>query len=93
MPAIYARYFGIELLASGEKSSSKRMAQVGTVYTISKDVRRPEDIMRAKDSKVVDLKPRPRARNKRVEASVARDPSAVINDIFEEAKRRDPEMK
>ncbi|MCI0558456.1 MAG: ISKra4 family transposase, partial [Nitrososphaera sp.] len=80
-------------LASGEKSNSKRMAQVGTVYGITKEVRRPEDIMRVKDEKVVDLKPRARARNKRVEASVVRDPREVINDLFEEAKRRDPEMK
>lgn len=80
-------------LSKGEKSNSKRMAQVGAVYSITKEVRHPEDIMRAKDERVVDLKPRARARNKRVWASVARDPGEVINELFEEAKRRDPDMK
>lgn len=78
-------------LSKGEKSNSKRMAQVGAVYTVGKHVRRPQDIMRTKDEKVVDL--RPKTRNKRVLASVARDPGNVINDLFEEAKHRDPEMK
>jgi len=36
---------------------------------------------------------RPRATNKRVWASVEREKEDVIGDMFEEALRRDPEMK
>lgn len=80
-------------LSRGEKRNTKRMAQVAAVYTIAANVRRPEDI-------VTDLGPapndgrkavvRPRPEHKRVWASVDKTPKAVIEQMFEEALRRDP---
>jgi hypothetical protein len=80
-------------LSRGEKRSTKRMAQVAAVYTTAANVRRPEDI-------VTDLGPaqnddgkaiaRPRPEHKRVWASVDKTPKAVIEQMFEEALRRDP---
>ncbi len=75
----------------GEKSGSKRMGTVATVYTIAPFVRTPEQIL-------TELRPgaqalpvaRPRAHNKRVWASVAQTPQAVIRQAFAEAQRRDP---
>jgi hypothetical protein len=37
-----------------------------------------------------DPEPRPKVENKRVWASVEREPQAVIDDLFDEALRRDP---
>jgi hypothetical protein len=78
-------------LNPGEKRNRKRMASVATVYDIEAHKRSPEAIMglSAEEEKPV----RPRATNKRVWASVEQEPEAVILDMFQEARRRDPEMK
>jgi len=82
-------------LSRGEKRNCKRMAQVAAVFTIAPFIRKPEDI-------VTDLGPpidraeapvRPRPENKRVWASVAKPPKNVIDEMFEEALRRDPARK
>lgn len=77
-------------LSPGEKRNRKRMAQVAAVFTIGAFVRKPEDI-------VTDLKPvrdaaivRPRPEHKRVWASVEKSPEEVIEQMFQEALRRDP---
>jgi hypothetical protein len=80
-------------LSRGEKRNTKRMAQVAAVYTIAAFRRRPKDI-------VADLRPdqdarndalaRPRPEHKRVWASVDKAPAAVVEQMFEEALRRDP---
>ena len=80
-------------LSRGEKRNTKRMAQVSAVYTIAAFVRRPEDIVsdlgptQNNDGKAVA---RPRPEHKRVWASVDKPPKAVIEQMFEEALRRDP---
>ena len=79
-------------LCKGEKKNKKRMAQVAAVYDVAPFPRRPSEV-------VFDLKPepgaktrkRPRAQNKRVWASILRDPVDVVVDAFEEAERRDPD--
>jgi hypothetical protein len=80
-------------LGSGEKANRKRMAQVAAVYGIAPYVREPQDVLR-------DLRPlhavgprppRPRPVNKRVWASVMRDPVDVVTEAFAEANKRDPE--
>jgi hypothetical protein len=80
-------------LSRGEKRNTKRMAQVAAVYTVAAFIRRPEDIVTelgrtAND----DDKPiaRPRPEHKRVWASVDKSPKEVIEQMFEEALRRDP---
>lgn len=75
-------------LSKGEKRNRKRMAEVATVYTIARNRRSPESVVGNKKRK--RQKPKPKPTNKRVWASVVREPSAVIEEAFKEALRRDP---
>lgn len=79
-------------LTKGEKTGRKRMATVAAVYTIEPFYRKPEDVVRdlGPVREVID---RPRPEHKRVWASVSKSPEAVIDDMFQEALRRDPERK
>jgi hypothetical protein len=77
-------------LSKGEKRDRKRVATVAAVYDLRPQARRPEDVL-AELRPVRDAsKPRPRARNKRVWASVEKRAEAVTAEVFEEARRRDP---
>jgi hypothetical protein len=80
-------------LGSGQKANRKRMAQVAAVYGIAPFVREPEDVLRELRpvQPVEPRRKRPRPVNKRVWASVARDPGDVVADAFSEAARRDLE--
>jgi hypothetical protein len=80
-------------LSQGEKKNRKRMAMVATVYSVARHVRCPEAIMGLEEDAENDPASRPRARNKRVWASVERDAGKVTEELFEEAQRRDPEKK
>lgn len=82
-------------LTKGEKRNRKRMATVAAVYTIQPFVRTPDDVVR-------ELRPvedatsraaRPKPRQKRVWASVKKDPREIIGEMFAEATRRDPERR
>jgi hypothetical protein len=73
-------------LSPGAKRHRKRMATVASVSTVAPSVRSPEAVITADDDKA----PRPRVHNKRVWASVEREAEAVIDDLFQEALRRDP---
>jgi hypothetical protein len=82
-------------LTKGEKRHRKRMAQVAAIYSVAPYVRTPADVL-------AELRPvrevgrdrnRPRPRDKRVWASLAKTPAAVIRDAFEQARRRDPSFK
>ena len=79
-------------LSPGEKRNCKRMAQVATVFTIAAFVRKPEDIVSdlgpVRDTTTTVVRPRPE--HKRVWASVAKSPEEVIEQMFQEALRRDP---
>jgi len=80
--------------SKGEKSGSKRMATVATVYTIEPFVRTPEQVADQIMANVRLVEPkRPRPENKRVWASLKKEPEEVIASAFEEALRRDPEKK
>jgi hypothetical protein len=80
-------------LTPGEKSNRKRMAQVATVYSIAPFPRRAADIVHTlRDGAEVDAK-RPRPTDKRVWASVEKEPRAVIREAFAEALRRDPDKR
>lgn len=70
-------------LSKGEKKHAKRMATVATVYTIQAHVRSAEAVMQGAGKG-------PRPENKRVWASVEKDPEAVIAQAFAEARQRDP---
>lgn len=80
-------------LSQGEKRNRKRMAQVATVYTVKAHERTAESIMKCsptEETNVTHL--RPRARNKRVWASVEREAIKVIEEAFAEALQRDPKQ-
>jgi hypothetical protein len=77
-------------LSKGEKSNSKRMAEVGCVYDIAPVPRTPEDIVASTTDGAA--KPEtPKARGKWLTASVVDDAATVIAMLFDEAERRDPE--
>lgn len=75
-------------LSKGEKRNRKRMAQVASIYFINRFVRRPEDIIQEFLRKKA-MQTRPRPLGKRVWASVEKEFSVVISELFEEAQRRD----
>ncbi len=77
-------------LTAGEKKDRKRMAQVASVYTIAPHVRTAEEIAGITPVLVGKKKQRPRPEDKRVWASVEREPDQVITEIFQEGQARDP---
>lgn len=78
-------------LASGEKPNAKRMAEVAALYTLKPWPRTIEDVLHGLRSKETEAK-RPRPTSKRVWASVEHSPQRVIDDAFDEALRRDPDL-
>jgi hypothetical protein len=79
-------------LSGGEKRNRKRMATVAAVYTIAPNVRTPEQVMIKEQVTPAACTP-PRARNKRVWASLQSSAEQVTNEAFDEALRRDPERQ
>ena len=78
-------------LTKEEKRNRKRMATVAAVYTVEPFVRQPEDVVRVlapSDEREKDKRPRPQ--DKRVWASLAKEPEEVLEEAFAEAERRDP---
>ena len=73
-------------LSKGEKRHRKRMATVATVYSVAAHPRTPEQVMGLEDKDTWV----PRPHNKRVWASLEREPSQVIEEQFREARMRDP---
>ena len=73
-------------VSPGVKRQRKRMATVASVYTVAPYARRPEAVMSPEEKP----RPRPTVHHKRVWASVKREADAVIDDLFQEALRRDP---
>jgi hypothetical protein len=91
----------------GEKASQKRMAVVGTAYTVDRYVRTPEEVVAALfgDRPAQPPPPRPPARHKHVWASLpqeAEDGSLIaavdivypwlLNEVVERNRRFDKEM-
>ena len=80
--------------SKGEKSKTRRMAQVAAVYTVGRFERSVDDVVGAlgsTTSPAPQVKPkRPKPNNKRVWANLADDPWDVIDEAFKEAKRLDP---
>ncbi len=79
-------------LASGEKPNAKRMAEVAAVYSLKQWPRTIEDVLHGLRTKTTEDK-RPRPTSKRVWASVEHSPQRVIDDAFDEAFRRDPDLR
>lgn len=79
-------------LSKGEKRHRKRMATVASVYSIAPYVRRADDLVRElAPVREVRTERRPQPQGKRVWASVRKEPRAVIAEMCDEARGRDPE--
>jgi hypothetical protein len=76
-------------LSKGEKRNRKRLAEVGAVYDLTPAPRTAAEVMGPHDEDEQPV-PVPRAKNKWVTASVVDDAAQVLNSVFDEAERRDP---
>ncbi len=76
--------------SKGEKRNAKRMATVATVYTTEIFERTPEDLISEKRGTLVSQPERPKVKQKRVWASIEKEPVEVIEDAILEAESRDP---
>jgi hypothetical protein len=77
-------------LGNGRRLHAKRMASVAAIYTVEPFVRTPEEILPESPTLQETGPARPRPEHKRVWASLAQSPEAVIREMFDEAARRDP---
>jgi hypothetical protein len=78
-------------LTRGEKKHAKRMAMVTAVYTILPHERTEDDVLRdLRHETAPEARQRPRARDKRVWATIEHDADPAIEALFDEAERRDP---
>lgn len=81
-------------LTKGQKANRKRMATVAAVFTRQPWVRTPqqviESLFRSRRHTGTDTPPPPRPENKRVWASLVKGKTAVIEEVAEEMRRRDP---
>jgi hypothetical protein len=81
-------------LSQGEKRNSKRMATVASVYNIEAWPRSAADFQRDLSGQdKSEREPRPKPLAKRVWASVEKEPEQVVEEMFAEALRRDPDKK
>lgn len=83
-------------VCKGEKTATRRMAQVAAVYSIQPYVRTAEEIagtLGPSATETTTAAARPRPEHKRVWASVCSDAWEVIEDAFAEADRRDPQRR
>jgi len=76
-------------LGGGRRLHAKRMASVAAIYTVAPWVRTPEEILPAAAGPQIGPT-RPLPEHKRVWASLAQTPEAVIREMFDEAGCRDP---
>jgi hypothetical protein len=80
-------------LSKGEKRGRKRMALVAAVYSIAPFIRKPEDVLRDLRPVQDTADPRPRPQDKRVWASIEKTAQGVMDQVFQEALKRDPDRK
>jgi hypothetical protein len=76
-------------LSRGEKRNRKRQATVAAIYSTLPYYRNAEEIL----NKTEDRMPRPRPSEKRVWASIEKGMEGVIEQLIEEALRRDPRQE
>jgi hypothetical protein len=79
-------------LSRGEKRYRKRIATVASIYDVAPYERTAEEILHLNDAEEEKL-PRPKVFNKRVWASVEKEAEEVVEDVLQEAEKRDPEHR
>ncbi|MER6571053.1 ISKra4 family transposase [Streptomyces sp. NPDC001093] len=79
-------------LAPGEKPNRKRMATIACVFDTRPAPRRPHDVIGPPEGRSGrrTRRPRPRAENKWLTASLVKPPEEVIGEAFGQAQARDP---
>ncbi|MFD0508996.1 ISKra4 family transposase [Streptomyces chiangmaiensis] len=79
-------------LAPGEKPNRKRMATVACVFDTRPAPRRPHDVIGPIEGRSNNRtrRPRPKAENKWLTASLVKTPEQVIAEAFDQAQARDP---
>ena len=77
-------------LASAENSNYKRMAEIGAVYDATPVPRTRADIIASDEDAERDPARGPVATNKWLTASIVKDAGTVIEQVLDEADRRDP---
>lgn len=77
-------------LSKGEKRGRKRMAELGVVYDAAPAPRSLDDILPSTKEQRAEATPGPAITNTWLTASVVDDAAGVIDQIFDEAQRRDP---
>ncbi len=80
-------------LARAEKRNYKRMAEIGAVYDATPAPRTAADILAGGESERHEPTPGPVAANKWLTASIVKDAAVVIEQVLDEAQRRDPEHR
>lgn len=81
-------------LSPGEKKNQKRMAAVASVYCIHRFKRTSEEIIKALFEENFRYQhPRPKPIEKRVWASVEKNFEETVQELFQEASKRDPARK
>jgi len=80
-------------LCKGEKRQAKRMAQVASIYDIERHRRTPDEVLRELRPVDATKSKRPRPERKRVWASVAQESEQVIDTLFAEGQKRDPQRR
>ncbi len=78
-------------LSKGEKRNRKRMATVASVYDLTPVRRTPADILPAAGDDADQATPAPTAQGKWLMASVIADAATLVEAMFDEAERRDPD--
>ena len=80
-------------LASAEKSNYKRMAEIGAVYDATPVPRTAADIIASDEYTERDPTLGPVATNRWLCASIVNDAGTVIDQVLDEAERRDPKHR
>lgn len=81
-------------LSKGEKRNRKRMATVVSVYTTEHFERTPEQIAGEFGSvREVEKGKRPKPESKRVWASIEKSKEEVVDEMYREAEKRDPDRQ
>lgn len=82
-------------LSPGEKKNFKRIAAVASVYLVEPFIRNPEDIIEElfEEKQTTISQKRPKPFEKRVWASLEHSFKVVVSEMFEEAKKKDPNQQ
>jgi hypothetical protein len=80
-------------LSRRDRRGRTRMAVVTAIYDAAPAARAAGDILPVDATERANRRPGPRARNRRVNASLERSTTPMIVDLFDQAERRDPEHR